>query len=118
MGRTVGGEELFSVRFGMPGVEGGGAASFTFAIPVESEWASELAGITLSGPGGSATLDLDTDRPVVVLRDPETGRVRGILRGLAAEALGDGIGGVTRLPLQGLEVMTSRGIPGADAWRR
>ena len=118
-GRTAGGEELFSLRFGMPEVDGGdGGSSFVFAIPVEVGWGDQLAGITLSGPGENATLNLDTDRPVVILRNPRSGQVRGILRGSSAAGLADADGRVGWLPLQGLEVWTSRGIPGLDAWRR
>ena len=118
-GRTAEGEELFSLRFGMPVVDGGdGGSSFVFAIPVEVGWGDQLASITLSGPGGNATLNLDTDRPVVILRDPRSGQVRGILRGSSAATLADPDGRVSWLPLQGLEVWTSPGIPGLDAWRR
>ena len=73
---------------------------------------------TLSGPGGSATLDDSTDRPMAILRDPRTGQVRGFLSDLppvetqtAADALGQGAG-------QGMEALFSRGIPGVEAWRR
>ena len=33
-------------------------------LPVQPGWAGRLAGITLSGPGGSVTLDEETDRPM------------------------------------------------------
>ena len=74
--------------------------------------------ITLSGPGGSATLDADTDLPLTILRDPRSGRVRAILRDVPepdmeqadpAAALGAG---------PGLEVLFSRGIPDSAAWGR
>ena len=118
-GRTAEGEELFSLRFGMPVVDGGdGGSSFVFAIPVEVGWGDRLARITLSGPGGNATLDSDTDRPVVIVRDPRSGRIRGILRGSAVGGLADADGRVGRFPLQELEVWTSRGIPDPGAWRR
>ena len=115
-GRGAGGEELFSLRFGMPGVAGGaGGSSFVFALPLRAEWEDWLAGVTLSGPEGTVTVDRDTNRPVSIARDPRTGRVRAILRGAAAEGLG---GGGDRLPLRGLEVASSRGIPGPEAWQR
>ena len=31
------------------------------------------------GPGGSATLDENTDRPMAILREPDTGQVRGFV---------------------------------------
>ena len=118
-GRTGGGAVLFSQSFAMPEVaDGDGSSSFAFAIPVRDGWEGSLAAITLSGPGGSVTLDARSDLPVAVLRDPRNGRVRGILRNPPesvmqqadpAAALGAG---------PGLEVLFSRGIPDAAAWRR
>ena len=88
-------------------------SSFAFALPAQSGWAGALATITLSGPGGSATLDADTDLAMAILRNPRTGQVRGILRDMpdpgAAVAFAAG---------PGLEVLFSRGIPDAAAWRR
>ena len=43
-------------------------------------WEGQLATITLTGPGGSFTLDADSDLPTAILRDPRNGQVRGILR--------------------------------------
>ena len=103
----------------MPEVaDGDGRSSFVFALPVRPGWAEELAGITLSGPGGSVTLDKESDRSVTILRNPRTGEIRGILRDLPA---GDGSGDDTASALAlepGLEVLTSRGIPGPEDWRR
>ena len=53
---------------------------------------------------------------MAILRDPRTGQVRGFLSNpssatQAAAAVGQG-------DRQGLEVLFSRGIPGAGAWRR
>ena len=118
-GRTADGEELFSLRFGMPEVDGGdGGSSFVFAIPVRAGWEVQLARITLSGPEGTVTLDRESNRPVAIVRDPRTGRIRGILRGASAAGLPGVDGRGDRLALQGLEVMTSQGIPGPEAWRR
>ena len=47
--------------------------------------------ITLSGPGGSATLDADTDLPLTILRDPRSGRVRAILRDVPRRSPVDGL---------------------------
>ena len=113
------GRELFALGFDMPEVaDGDGSASFVFMLPIQPGWEGNLASITLSGPGGSATLDDSTDRPMAILRDPRTGQVRGFLSDLppvetqtAADALGQGAG-------QGMEALFSRGIPGVEAWRR
>ena len=107
VGRTADGDEMFSFRFDMPNdADADGRASFAFALPAESRWAGNLVSVTLSGPGGSATLDTDTDRPMGILLDRLTGLVRGFLHDPPA-ALAD-----TAAALQpGLDVMFSRGIP-------
>ncbi|MYI46655.1 MAG: hypothetical protein F4123_09825, partial [Gemmatimonadetes bacterium] len=80
-GRTGGGDDLFSLSFAMPVVaDGDGSSSFAFVVPAPSGWDGALATITLAGPGGSVTLDADTDLAMAILRNPRTGQVRGILR--------------------------------------
>ena len=88
-------------------------SSFVFALPVQPGWADALASITLSGTAGTATLDDDSDIPMAILRDPRTGRVRGFLRDV-----GDPEAGALARSVGGLDVLFSRGIPGASAWRR
>lgn len=110
-GLDAAGEELFSLRFDMPEIaDGDGSSSFAFALPVDPGWAEALASVTLSGPGGSATLDGLTDRPTAIVLDLRTGQVRAILRDQArAQALAARLNSV---------VLFSRGIPDTDAWRR
>ena len=119
-GWTGDGRELFALSFTMPRTaDGGGGGSFAFAVPVEPAWVGQLARITLSGPGGSATVDGDTDRPMAIVRNPATGRVRAVLRGLphaAGHPAGASAAAATAGP--GLQILYSRGIPDADAWRR
>ena len=117
-GRTASGGELFSLSFAMPEVaHGDGSSSFAFVLPARPGWAGALASITLSGPGGSVTVDGESDLPMAILRNPRTGQVRGILRDLppATQAARDAAG---RTAGPGLEVLISRGIPDAAAWRR
>ncbi len=111
------GAELFSMSFEMPDVaDGDGSSSFVFAVPVRSSWAETLASIVLSGPGGVAALDGDSDRAVAILRNPRSGQVRGILRDVPVElgfelaAMGAPAGALA------FEVLLSRGIPDAAAW--
>ncbi len=118
-GRTGGGGELFSLSFSMPQVaDGDGSSSFAFSLPVRPEWENDLASIALVGPGGSTQLDSESDLPVAILRNSRTGQIRGILRqppgtvGTLAEAV------AALSPEPGLEVLFSRGIPDAEAWRR
>ena len=118
-GHAADGGELFSLSFAMPETaDGDGSSGFVFALPVRPGWDENLAAITLSGPGGSVTLDGGSDFPAVILRDPQTRRIRGILReppgtfGTLAEAV------AALSPDPGLEVLFSRGIPDAQAWGR
>ena len=128
IGRTANGEELFSLPFAMPEVaDGDGGSSFAFTLPIEPGWAEDLAGVTLSGPGGAVTLDEDTNRPVTILRNPATGQVRAILRGgQAAAAPDDTAPGVRQTPAAeqfalppgaDIEALTSRGLPDPEDWR-
>ena len=115
-GRSVAGNELFSLSFGLPEMaDGDGSSSFAFILPVESGWAGSLASVTLTGPDGSVTLDSDTDIPMSILVDPSTGQVRGILRDMRqadAAALAPQAG------QDSFDVLFSRGIPDGAAWNR
>ena len=116
-GRTADGVELFSLSFAMSEVaDGDGRSSFVFALPAPSRWAGDLASVTLSGPGGSVSLDGDSHLPMTILRDFRTGRIQGFLRQepLAARAAMDAAGRTG----PGIVTLFSRGIPGAEAWRR
>ena len=117
-GRTANGRQLFSFSFAMPEVaDGDGSSSFAFVLPARPGWADALASITLLGPGGSDTVDRESDLSMAILRNPRNGQVRGILRDLppATQAARDAAG---RAAGPGLEVLISRGIPDAAAWRR
>ena len=119
-GRTAKGNVLFSLSFDMPEIaDGGGGSSFAFLVPVETDWAGDLAAITLSGPGGTATLDRDSDRPMVILRNPRTGQVRAFLRDPPPAVLAGSAVDVAALsPEPGLETLFSRGLPSPREWGR
>ncbi|MCY4574161.1 MAG: hypothetical protein OXF01_15330 [Gemmatimonadetes bacterium] len=117
-GTTSGGDLLYSLDFEMPQVvDGEGARAFAFAVPIQPEWTGALARITLSGPGGSFTLDEESDRSVVILIDPRRHEVRGILDlpglegGKAAAEIS------ASLATGGFKLLFSRGVPDASAWR-
>ncbi len=119
VGRTARGNELFAVKFDMMEMaDTDGQSSFVLALPLRDEWAGAVESITLSGPAGSTAMDLLTDRPMAIVRDPQSRQVRAILRGedatdlvgVAADAVGQ--------PGPPLQVIFSRGIPDAEAWRR
>ncbi|MYA33950.1 MAG: hypothetical protein F4037_06935 [Gemmatimonadales bacterium] len=119
-GRSAGGDVLFSLSFDMPEIaDADGASSFAFLVPVETDWADELAAVALSGPGGTVMLDGDTDRPMIILRNPQTGQVRGFLRDPPPEALAGRAVDIPALALEpGLDALLSRGLPGPGEWRR
>ena len=109
-GKDRHGAELFSLGFEMDEIADGEgeSASFVFLLPVQPGWAGALASITLSGPGGSVTLDAESDVPMAIVRDTDNGQVRAILSG-------------ARVPppaRPGLEVFLSRGIPAREEWER
>lgn len=126
--------ELFSFRFAMPVlVHGEGRSVFAFAVPFTSEWGRALTEISLSGPGGAASLggaarlggaagpgDGRAAPTMRIYRDAGTGQVRGMLRSQE-----DGVPGVSArsvtpewLDDADLEVYGSSGLPGASEWDR
>ncbi len=119
-GRNATQTELFSLTFDMPYVvHGDGISNFAFVLPVDPEWKDKLASITLTGPGGSFTLDSNTDSPMTILRNPKTGQIRGFLRDLPKAALARSKIAVDALsPEPGLEALFSRGIPGVEAYQQ
>jgi len=135
-GLSAAGEELFSLRFDMQEMaDGDGESGFVFALPASPAWADRLTTVVLAGPGGTATLEGANGPPAAILRDPRTGRVRGIVRDLASldGAADGGRGGrgtltgaavdpasvASVLPIAAdIDVLISRGLPSADQWRR
>ncbi len=98
-----GGRRLFSLAFAPDELEFGGG-QFAFAVPWEAGWAGPdgLDRIRLSGPEGSVALPRSGGRRVALITDPDTGRLRGVLR--------DGAG----MPAwaAGMNVVMSDGVPG------
>ncbi len=116
-GWSATGEELFAVRLDMVESEDGdGRAGFAFALPARAEW-GDLAEVALRGPGTSAVLNRDTDRPSVILRDPATGRVRAMLIDAPAAAMTASADG-TASSLAGARLVAarSRGLPDHADW--
>ena len=118
VGRTANGDALFSLTFDMAELaDADGRSSFVFALPVRTEWGDVLESITLSGPGGSTTKDQATDQPMAILRDPDGGQVRGILRGEDATDLIRVAAEAVQLTERRLQVLFSRGMPDVAEWR-
>jgi Leucine-rich repeat (LRR) protein len=120
-GADADGTLLFSYTFDMPATADaeGQDAGFVWALPVQPAWTNALASVTLSGPGGLVTLDESTDRPMAILRDPQTGQVRGFLSDVPgpAQAAADAAGSALA-PNSRVQVLFSRGIPDETAWRK
>ena len=120
-GVDAAGTPLFSYAFDMPATADaeGEEAGFVFAIPVEAGWGDNLARITLSGPDRVVySLHEGTNRPMAILRDPQSGQVRGFLRDpplAGTQVAADAVGRASGLEM---EVLFSRGIPDMGAWRR
>ncbi len=112
------GVRLFVLDFDMAEIaDGNGGGAFAFALPVQPNWATELQRVTFSGPEGRRTLESTGQRTTALLLDSASGRVRGILRDWP-DPLQPSTANRRSLPESGLEVVISRGIPGADSWRR
>ena len=106
-GRTARGGPLFALRFD-PQIEAeSGEEHFVFTLPVDAAWAGSLASIIVSGPNGSDRLDATVSRPIAVVTDRATGRIRKLLRDFeTAPVAGPG------------EVVTvSRGLPDKEMLR-
>ncbi len=116
-GMDADGRELFSLSFDMAPFSHGGESAFAFALPIEPEWAA-LASLRLSGPGGAFTLGGASERPMTILQDARTGRIRGFLRDGPGPVSAETNADAEVAPGPNLEVLFSRGIPGAAAWRR
>ena len=119
VGEAGDGRVLFSQRFEMAvTADGDGRSSFALALAADSEWADALSRIVLTGPDGSVAMSAGGNPAAALLRDPATGRVRGILRDWPGSAAGAQPDAGRALPERGLEVQVSSGIPRSDAWRR
>ena len=119
IGRDAGGDELFSLSFAMPVMasEEEVGSAFAFALPVRPEWRARCP--ASPSPGRTARSPW-TDSPTVRWRScaiRPLDQVRGFLSDqwpTAAVAMD-----AARLAAEpGLEVLFSRGIPDATAWRR
>ena len=118
-GRTAEGDELFSHGVHMERLDDEGrAAHFMSFRPVQAEWRDKLASVTLSGPGGSVTLDGNAGRSMAIARNPRTGQIRAFLRDLSSGDMAHALEAAALTSAHGLEVLVSRGLPDPDAWRR
>ena len=107
-GRGARGGALFSLSFN-PMIEAeSGEGHFVFTLPLDPSWVGSLAAITLTGPNGSDRLDASVRRPIAIVTDRVTGRVRRLLRDFETEPVAG----------PGEVVTVSYGLPDEEAMRR
>ena len=101
-GRDGDGRTLFSLSFDMDRLSDlGDAKAFAHLQPVGPVWRGALASIELSGPEGEVTVDMETDDPMTILRDPDSGQFRAFLSGVRPDGSFD----------PNLTALWSRGLP-------
>ncbi|MCE2397911.1 MAG: hypothetical protein J4F34_02530, partial [Gemmatimonadetes bacterium] len=101
-GRDGDGRTLFSLSFDMDRLSDlGDAKAFAHLLPVGPVWRGALASIELSGPEGEVTVDMETDDPMTILRDPDSGQFRAFLSGVRPDGSFD----------PNLTALRSRGLP-------
>ena len=101
-GFDAAGRSLFSFPFAPDELEYGGG-QFSFAIPYENRWGGPegLVHVRLSGPDGSVAIERSGSHRASLVLDPDTGRLRGILRGR----------GIPPPWTDGMEIVASDGVP-------
>ena len=115
LGEDAEGRVLFSHDFNMGEIADAEGGAFAFTLPAHSSWRDRLDRISLSGPEGVVIQDGSGDIAMALLRDPFSGRIRGVLRNL--QVTPDGIVSARRsLPEPGLEMVTSKGVPDPADW--
>ena len=120
-GERADGSGLFSLSFAISEYADAEGGSFAFILPVRADWPGNLARISLSGPGGFASIggdgdgDGDAGRHMALMRDEITGEVRGIFRDWPDPSDSSTAG--RRIPPEpGMEITVSGGVPGQDSW--
>ncbi|MCY3773566.1 MAG: hypothetical protein OXG98_16290 [Gemmatimonadetes bacterium] len=114
-GEREDGSTLFSLSFAISEYADTEGGSFAFVLPVRESWPGNLYRVTISGPGGYASVDGDGDRYMALMRDEVTGEVRGIFRDWPDPSDTSTAG--RRIPPEpGMEITVSGGVPDRDSW--
>ena len=119
VGEARDGRAFFDRRFEMAETaDGDSRMSFALTLPTEPGWADALSRIALTGPDGSTVMNAGTGPTALLLRDPVTGGVRGILRNWHPQGPAGQGDRRADVPEPGLKVQVSAGVPSPDAWHR
>lgn len=78
-GLGPGGERRFSLRFANRPLEYGGG-NFVFTVPFDPDRDGALARVVLSGPEGTYTLEQAGSRPMAMITERGSGKLRAVLR--------------------------------------
>ena len=116
-GFATDGTSAFALDFDMEKISEGGG-SFLFLVPFAEDRLASLERIALSGPEGATALERDTPaRPMAIVVDPATGRIRSILRGEnAGDAIAAAAADVPSLTVPRDQLLVSYGLPGQVPW--
>ncbi|MDE2835872.1 MAG: Ig-like domain-containing protein, partial [Bacteroidota bacterium] len=113
VGHAADGGEMFNLTFAMPEMDhGDGASTFAFIAPLQQD--QVLNAVTLSGPGGSFTIDGEHNDPMAIVIDESSGQVTGFLKEFdrsgdsRVSTISNKFGGNAQ------RVLFSRGIPDPD----
>ena len=117
-GEDAQGNTMFVMDFAMSNVADAppNVSLFTFALPVDSEWAEHLEQITLSGQGDTVFINSESDRNFTLILDQDTRRVRGFLRDWPSQDTSL-TAARRQLPEPGLRFLISSGVPRSADWR-
>ena len=112
-GFATDGTSAFALDFDMEEISEGGG-SFLFLLPFAEDRLASLERIALSGPEGATALERDTRaRPMAIVIDPATGRIRSILRDEnAGAAIAAAAADVPSLAVPRDQLLVSYGVPG------
>jgi len=104
------GVDVISLSFDLAEVADapGRSSHFVFTVPVQEGWAGSVASITFSGPGGTVTMDGDTEMPMTIAVDGKSGPIRAFWDGWRDDSEAR----------PGWALLRSIGIPGREEWER
>ena len=116
VGEDPEGNLLFSTSMELTPLADGDGSAFAVILPIRADWPSNLNRMTLTGPGGAATIGRRSGSASAILLEQETGALRGVIRDWPTDT-----GATTQtarrlVPEPGLRAVISEGVPDSDSW--